>query len=85
MSSISALNAGQQGIRKGLNGIKKNAHDIANANSREVSSSAQQTAGPKDVTQPLVDLKLNKLQVQASAKVVQTGSDMIGSLIDMKV
>lgn len=84
MSSVSALNSGLQGIHKGLNGLKKNAHDIANANKREASSSAQQSAGPEDVTQPLVEMKLNKLQVQASAKVVQTGSDMLGTLIDMR-
>ena len=83
MSSVSALNAGLQGIHKGLNGIKKNAHDIANAGTQNLSVGDSTTA-PRDVTEPLVYMKLNKLQAQASAKVVQTSADMIGTLIDMK-
>ncbi len=83
MSSISALNSGLQGIHNGLNGIKKNANDIANAGTL-ASSNTEQSSSSSDITEPLVYMKLNKLQAQASAKVVQTSADMIGTLIDMK-
>jgi len=81
MNSISAFNAGLQGIQKGMNGIRKNAHDIANAKS--IDPATQQTT-VKDVTEPLVDLKLNQLQAEASTKVIQASADMIGSLLDIK-
>ena len=83
MSSISTLSAGLEGIHKGMNGIRKNAHDIANASSQN--HAATDTASTtNDIAEPLVYMKLNKLQAQASAKVVQTSADMIGTLIDMK-
>lgn len=90
MSSVSAINTGLQGIQKGLDGIKKNAHEIANATSSEAvpstqaAASSEQATGPKDITEPLIYMKLNKLQVEASAKVVQTNAEIIGTLIDMK-
>ena len=84
MSSVSAIDSGLQGIHKGLNGIRKNARDIANLNNKEEVSGQPATAGGNDVADSLVDMKLNKLQVEASAKVVQTSADMIGTLIDMK-
>ena len=83
MSSVSALNAGLEGIHKGLNGIKKNAYEIANAGSQNHSTSEPASA-TSNIAEPLVYMKLNKLQAQASAKVVQTSADMIGTLIDMK-
>ncbi len=90
MSSISAINSGLQGIQKGLDGIKKNAHEIATANGSEAVPStatapiAEQVTESKDVTEPLVYMKMNQLQVEASAKVVQTNAEMMGTLVDMK-
>lgn len=78
MSSIPAMNSGIQGIQTGMNGLRKNAQQIASANI------PQQAPDINDVTDPLVEMKLNKLEVEASAKVVQTASDMIGTLLDIK-
>ena len=78
MSTVSAMNLGVQGINKGMNGLRQNAQQIASANIPE------QASGINDVTDPLVDMKLNKLEVEMSAKVVQTASDMIGTLLDIK-
>lgn len=80
MSTISAMNLGIQGIQNGMNGLRRDAQQIASANS----GSGEQPAGVDDVTKSLVDMKLNKLEVEMSAKVVQTASDMIGTLIDIK-
>jgi len=73
MSEISALNSSLLGIQKGLSGMRKNAADIAKS-------------GPglstEQLTTSIVDLKANELQVQASAKVLETIDKTIGSLFD---
>ncbi len=75
-STISAINTGLQGIQRGMTGLHKNAQDIATQNNVPQASPSLESS--------LVDMKANELQVQVSAKVVQTSSDMIGSLIDIK-
>ncbi len=77
MSSITALNAGITGIQRGMAIAEKSASTIASA---ENSASGN----PADVAEPLVDLMMARLQVEASAKVVETVSDTIGTLIDIK-
>ncbi len=81
MSSIPAFDSGLQSIQKGMNGLKRNAHEIATAK-----SGAATNGNPdiNDVTEPLIDMKMNKLQVEMGAKVIQTSLDMVGSLIDIK-
>ncbi len=82
MSTISAMNLGIQGIQKGMNGLRQNAQQIA---SNSIATSAPPNAQTSDdVAGPLIEMKLNKLQVEMSAKVVQTASDMIGTLLDIK-
>ncbi len=70
MSTISAMNLGIQGIQKGMDGLRQNAQQIAS-----------NTTG--DVTNSLIGMNLNKLEVEMSAKVVKTASDMIGTLLDI--
>jgi len=85
MSTIPAFDSGLQSIQKGMNGLKKNAHEIANARSGTAAdNNPAQAPGVHDVTEPLVDMKMNELQVKMGAKVVQASSDMIGSLLDIK-
>jgi len=81
MSSIPAFDSGLQSIQKGMNGLKKNALEIANAKS---SVTTNNNPGVNDVTKPLLDMKINRLQVEMGAKVIQASSDMIGSLLDIK-
>ena len=78
MSDISALNSSILGIQKGLSGMRKNAADIARAGSTDVGPSNEQ------LTRSIVGLKENELQVKASAKVLKTVHDTIGSLFDDK-
>lgn len=76
MSSISALHSGIQGIHQGLRDLDRNAARIA--------SKDQFTAqNASNVAEPLVDLELNKLQVAASAKVVKTVDETIGTILDI--
>lgn len=75
MSSLPALNNGLLGIQRGLYGLKKNAATIASADQLSAKDPAS-TAGP------LVGLIQNRLQVESSAKVVQSMSDTLGTLLD---
>lgn len=76
MAIGSVLNNGVMGIQKGFSQLNK-----ASANIAQVSVSEDPM---KDITESAVDLLQGKVQVQASAKVLQTASDTIGSLIDIK-
>ncbi len=75
MSDISNLSTARAGMKTGLDGMKKNAVNIA---SKEA---MQSQSAPVD---DLVDLKMNKYQVLASGKVVETVDEMLGSLLDTK-
>lgn len=75
MNSISAFQSGIAGVQSGVYGASQNAAQIARAD--ELST--------QQLTQALVELESNKLQVQAAAKVIETSNEMIGSLLDIKV
>ena len=76
MKISSALGNALHGMQKGLTGMDKNAAKIASAE-------AFNSQNPADVAQPLVDMQNNRLQIEASAKVVKTVDATIGSLIDI--
>lgn len=73
MAGISALSSGIQGILRGMQGANKAAAEIASP--RDERSAA-------DLAKPMVELLAERTQVQASAQVVKTASDMIGTLFD---
>lgn len=72
-----AFNQAMLGVQRGLQGAQENAAKIASA--------GQMGGTPADLVGPLVGLKLNELQVQASAEVIKVVDDMLGSLLDEKV
>lgn len=74
MSTIPALDAGLAGIQRGLADAQEKAAKIANSATAD---------GASDITEPLVGLMMDKLQVQASVKVVETVSEMMGTLLDV--
>jgi flagellar hook protein FlgE len=76
MSSIPAIQSAFNGVQSGLQKMQSNSLKIANANTTESSG---------DITEPLVNLLQNEQQVKASAKVIQTSDEMLGSLLDIKV
>jgi len=71
----SILGSGIAGIQKGVQGVRENAQTIASA---DVLSG---DAGAADLAAPLVDLKVNLHQVQASAQVIETVDEILISLI----
>ena len=73
MSIGGVLQTGVQGIQRGVQGVERAASEIA-----QVSTNS----GVNDVIEPVMDLKLYELSVEASAKVVQTADELLGTLLD---
>ena len=78
MGVLSVQNEALQGINRGLEGMRKNASEIASAD--QLNNTGQET----DLVESLVGLQQNKIQVQASAKVVSAVDEVIGSIIDIR-
>jgi len=78
MGVLSVQSEAVQGIQRGLDGLRKNAAEIASAD--QLNKAGQDT----DLVGSLVDLQQNKIQVQASAKVVSTIDAVIGSIVDTR-
>lgn len=74
MSIGSVLNTGIQGVQAGVRGMEQSAQNIVKAGSGENATG--------DFVEPIMDLKLYENTVQASAKVVKTADEMIGTLLD---
>jgi flagellar hook protein FlgE len=77
MSGPINFDSGLTGIRKGLDGIQKTASQIASKETMEGDS-------PHDLAESMVNLKVNKNQVSASAQVVKATDQMLGTLLDIK-
>jgi len=77
MSSIPALNSAITGIMRGTNGVRHNAAEIASADTMRGEHG-------KDLATPLVEMIGHRSQVEASAKVVKTVDEMLGTLIDIR-
>lgn len=69
-----AMNTAVNGIRQGLNGLDRNTAEVARASKGDQG----------DVATPLVESKLNKLQVEANVSMVKTLDETLGSLLDIK-
>lgn len=77
MSGPLKFDSGLSGIHKGLDGIQKTASKIA-------SKDAMEADGPHELAEALVDLKIYKHQVNASAQVVKITDQILGTLLDIK-
>ena len=78
MKIDSVFSQAMLGIQRGLGSASRHAADIASAGRLDGDS-------PVNLVEPLVGLKQDKLQVQASAEVLKACDEMIGSLFDDKV
>ena len=78
MGVLSVQNEAVQGIQRGLDGLRKNAAEIASAD--QLNKAGQDT----DLVGSLVDLQQNKIQVQASAKVVSAVDSVLGTIVDIR-
>ncbi|MDM5095352.1 flagellar biosynthesis protein FlgE [Aeromonas rivipollensis] len=73
----SAMTTGVQGFQR--------AEQLAGQASGQLARLNTQAGDQVQVTDELVNLKVAELHAGASAKVIQTASDMLGTLIDIRV
>lgn len=66
------------GIQRGMQGVQKNASEIASA------SQSEGTIASKDLVRSMVELHRNEQNVAASVKAFKTADQIIGSLLDIK-
>jgi len=76
MSISPLLNSGLQGISSGMQGVHDAAQKIVRAGTVEGGAA---NAG---IEEPVIDLKLYQRSVEASAKVVKTADEVLGTLLD---
>lgn len=81
MNIVSPLQAGLSGISRGLENLQEIASDIAQVGTVR----PENLSTTIDLTQSMVDLQQQKLATQASAKVVATAEEVLGTLIDTRV
>ena len=76
---MSTISIGLQGVLHAQSNLQQAAHHIAQSNSGNEALKAD------TLTSSLFDLNNSKIQVQANSKVIATGNDVLGSIIDLKV
>lgn len=81
MNLPSVIQTGLSGVSRGLENIQEIASDIAQVGTVDT----EEQKSTVDLTQSMVDLQQQKLATQASAKVVATAEEVLGTLLDVKV
>jgi hypothetical protein len=74
MEINNGFNNALTGIRRGMEGLDRNAAEVASASAGEGG----------DVVAPLVESRSNALQVEANTRVLRTLDEVLGTLIDEK-
>ena len=77
--SVGLLNIGVAGMRESLREMAKSADQIAGA----VKTPAEDIT-LNDISEPIINLKLQSHLFDASAKVVEAADNTIGALLDIK-
>lgn len=80
--SNNTLAVGVQGVQDGMHGMENAARKIARAGTDGPQGSAETGSS---LLEPIVDLKLYARSVEASAQVVKTADETLGSLLDIMV
>ena len=81
MAVGSVFQTGVNGVRDGLNSARQAADNIAKIGTVEPRSEQGATG---DLAEQIVNLKVSENQVKASAKVIETADEMLGTLIDTR-
>ncbi len=94
MDVRSAFHSGLEGFKNATTQVSESAHKIANATTpvevvdKPETEEAQRLAAPRSevsITTELVNMKVAELQAKASAKVITTADEVMGSIIDVRV
>jgi len=80
--SVDSLNIGVQGFQNAQLRAQEASLSIA---SQSIKDASIESIDQKDLVTSLVDLKSAEIDAQANAKVIQTASDILGTLLDIKV
>lgn len=75
------LNTGIQGIQDGVQGMENAARKIARGGADGPAGSAESGNG---LLEPIIDLRLYERSVEASAQVVKTADETLGTLLDIR-
>lgn len=75
-----ALSTGIQGIQDGMLGMESAARKIARGG---IDGPKGTSDGAGGLLEPIVDLKLYERSVEASAQVVKTADETLGTLLDV--
>lgn len=75
------LGMGIQGIQNGMQGMENAARQIARGGADGPRGAAE---GAGNLVGPIIDLKLYERSVEASAQVVKTADETLGTLLDIK-
>lgn len=76
-----ALATGIQGIQDNMMGMETAARKIARGGVDGPQGSAE---GAGNLVEPIIDLKLYERSVEASAQVVKTADETLGTLLDIR-
>lgn len=74
------LNTGIQGFQQATQRVSQAAQDIA---SQSVTDASQESIDVNDLTSSLVDLKAAEFDALANVRVIETASDLVGTLLDV--
>ncbi|MET1256901.1 hypothetical protein [Aliikangiella maris] len=75
------LNIGVQGFQDATNRAAEAAQQIA---SQSVENSTEESVQTEDLTTSLIELQRAENDARANVKVVETASDLVGTLLDVK-
>ncbi len=78
----SAFNSGLQGFQAAQNRASEAAQNIA---SQSVTDASADGINNDDIVTSLIDLKAAENDARANANVIETASDVLGTLLDIKV
>ncbi|MBB1273165.1 MULTISPECIES: hypothetical protein [Psychromonas] len=84
MEINSAFSSGLYGLNQASQQITESSEKIANQ-SVNPESTVNSSYSSEPVTVEVINMKLAEIQAQASAKVITTADEMVGSLIDVSV
>ncbi len=87
MQVNNALNTGVQGFQNAQARANQAAQEIATQQSGNLNQtdSSKESSNNKDLTNSLVDLKTAENDAKANARVIESASDILGTILDISV
>ena len=82
MKVDSTLNIGVQGFQQATQRANEAAQNIA---SQSVTDASTDSINQSDLAENLVNLKEAEISAKANARVIETASDLVGTLLDIEV